>query len=81
MSFIFPHRHSVAGQTFGSFTRWNCAAALTSFFTAMVTAFSPGYVVLFFCGMMVLQLAWVKLMMPETKGRTLEQIERDLDEA
>jgi len=26
----------------------------------------------------VLQLVWVKSMVPETKGRTLEQIERDL---
>lgn len=28
-------------------------------------------------GMMVLQLIWVALLVPETKGRTLEQIERD----
>jgi hypothetical protein len=28
--------------------------------------------------MMVLQLFWVKLMVPETKGRSLEEIQRDL---
>lgn len=28
--------------------------------------------------MMVLQLAWVKLMVPETKGRSLEDIQHDL---
>jgi len=28
--------------------------------------------------MMVLQLVWVKLMVPETKGRTLEEIQHDL---
>ena len=31
--------------------------------------------------MMVLQLLWVKLMVPETKGRTLEQIEHELGAA
>jgi hypothetical protein len=44
----------------------------------MVKAFPPGYVFLFFCGMMVLQLVWVKLAVPETKGRSLEEIQRDL---
>ena len=29
--------------------------------------------------MMVLQLVWVRLMVPETKGRSLEEIQRDLD--
>jgi hypothetical protein len=44
----------------------------------MVTAFSPGYVFLFFCGMMVLQLIWVKMMVIETKGVPLEQVQRRL---
>jgi len=44
----------------------------------MVTAFAPGYVFLFFCAMMVLQLVWVKTMMPETKGVPLEQIQKRL---
>jgi hypothetical protein len=29
--------------------------------------------------MMVLQLVWVKLMVPETKGRSLEEIEKKLE--
>ncbi len=44
----------------------------------MVTSFAPGYVFLFFCGMMVLQLLWVKTMVHETKGVPLEQIQRRL---
>ena len=44
----------------------------------MVTAFAPGYVFLLFCGMMVLQLVWVKLMVPETKGLSLEEVEHQL---
>jgi len=35
-------------------------------------------VFLFFCFMMFLQLLWVRFMVPETKGRPLEQIEKDL---
>jgi hypothetical protein len=44
----------------------------------MVTAFVPGQVFLFFCGMMVLQLIWVIVFVPETKGVPLEEIEKAL---
>jgi len=43
-----------------------------------VTGFPPGYVFLFFAFMMVLQLVWVKTMMPETKGVPLEQMQARL---
>ena len=36
------------------------------------------YLFLFFCGMMVLQLIWVKWMVPETKGVPLEQMQKKL---
>jgi SP family arabinose:H+ symporter-like MFS transporter len=78
ISEIFPNRHRAEGQTLGSFTHWIFAALLTTFFPKMVTAFPPGYVFSFFAGMMVLQLVWVKTMVPETKGVPLEQIQRQL---
>jgi SP family arabinose:H+ symporter-like MFS transporter len=78
ISEIFPNRHRAEGQALGSFTHWICAALLTTFFPKMVTAFRPGYVFSFFAGMMVLQLIWVKTMVPETKGVPLEQIQRQL---
>ena len=78
ISEIFPNRHRAEGQTLGSFTHWTFAALLTTFFPKMVTAFPTGYVFLFFTGMMVLQLIWVKTMVPETKGVPLEQIQRQL---
>jgi SP family arabinose:H+ symporter-like MFS transporter len=78
ISEICPNRHRAEGQTLGSFTHWIFAAALTTFFPKMVAAFPPGYVFLFFTGMMVLQLIWVKTMVPETKGVPLEQIQRQL---
>ena len=78
ISEIFPNRHRAEGQALGSFTHWIFAALLTTFFPKMVTAFAPGYVFLFFCGMMVLQLVWVKFMVPETKGVPLEQMQKKL---
>jgi MFS transporter, SP family, arabinose:H+ symporter len=78
ISEIFPNRHRAGGQALGSFTHWIFAALLTTFFPKMVTSFAPGYVFLFFCGMMVLQLVWVKLFVPETKGISLEEMQHKL---
>ena len=78
ISEIFPNRHRAAGQALGCSTHWIFAALITTFFPAMVTAFAPGYVFAFFCAMMVLQLIWVRTMVPETKGATLEAIQTQL---
>jgi MFS family permease len=75
---IFPTQHRAEGQALGSSTHWVFAALLTTFFPKMVTAFSPSAVFLFFCGMMVLQLLWVRFSVIETKGVALEDIERRL---
>ena len=74
ISEIFPNKFRAEGQSLGSFTHWFFAALLTTFFPKMVTVFPPGGVFLFFCGMMVLQLVWVKYMVPETKGVPLEDM-------
>ncbi len=78
ISEIFPNRHRAAGQALGCSTHWIFAALITTFFPAMVTAFAPGYVFAFFCVMMCLQLLWVRTMVPETKGATLEAIQAQL---
>lgn len=75
---IFPNRHRAEGQTLGSSTHWIFAALLTTFFPKMVSALPPGYIFSFFTAMMVLQLLWVKTMVPETKGVPLEQIQHQL---
>lgn len=79
ISEIFPTRYRAQGQSLGSFTHWIFAALLTLFFPSMVTLFAPAFVFGFFCFMMVLQLAWVATQVPETKGRSLEEIEREYD--
>ncbi|MGA3181295.1 MAG: sugar porter family MFS transporter [Verrucomicrobiota bacterium] len=78
ISEIFPNRHRAEGQALGCFTHWMFAALLTTFFPKMVSAFPPGCIFSFFCGMMVLQLLWVQFMVPETKGVPLEQMQEQL---
>jgi SP family arabinose:H+ symporter-like MFS transporter len=78
ISEIFPNRHRAEGQALGSFTHWIFAALLATVFPAISELIAPGYIFLFFCGMMVLQLCWVKLMVPETNGVSLEELEKQL---
>ena len=78
ISEIFPNQFRAKGQTLGSTTHWVFAALIATVFPAVATAFKPGFIFLFFCGMMVLQLIWVRTMVPETKGVPLEEIQRQL---
>ncbi len=78
ISEIFPNQYRAAGQALGCGTHWVFAALLTTIFPKMVEAFAPGWIFLFFCGMMVLQWVWVKTMVIETKGLPLEEVQRKL---
>ncbi|MFI4874038.1 MAG: sugar porter family MFS transporter [Blastopirellula sp. JB062] len=78
ISEIFPNRFRAMGQALGSFTHWIFAAIIATSFPPISAAVDMGYVFLFFCGMMVLQLIWVATMVPETKGVPLEEMERKL---
>jgi len=75
---IFPNRNRAAGQSLGSFTHWFFASSLTLVFPKMAEALAPAVIFGFFCGMMVLQLVWVKSMVPETKGVPLEDMQARL---
>lgn len=78
ISEIFPNSLRAAGQSFGSATHWVFAALVTLIFPPLVAAISPGEVFLLFMGMMILQLVWVALQMPETRGLSLEQVQQRL---
>lgn len=71
---IFPNKVRTKGQSLGTGTHWVLAAAITLVMPYFLTEFSPSQIFLFFTGMMVLQLLFVFKLMPETKGRTLEEI-------
>jgi sugar porter (SP) family MFS transporter len=76
ISEIFPNEVRASGQSLGSFTHWLMAAIITFTFPYVVERFGGGNTFLFFTIMMVLQLLFVLRLMPETKGTSLEQIER-----
>jgi sugar porter (SP) family MFS transporter len=72
---IFPNEVRAAGQAFGSFIHWIFAAIIANIFPIMAGALGGGHIFLFFTLMMVLQLLFVRFMMPETKGVALEDMD------
>lgn len=76
ISEIFPNEVRSSGQALGSFTHWLMAAIITFTFPYLAEHFGGGNTFLFFTIMMVLQLLFVVRLMPETKGTSLEQIEK-----
>ncbi|WP_286760984.1 sugar porter family MFS transporter [Salegentibacter sp. UBA1130] len=78
ISEIFPNHLRASGQAFGSSTHWVLAAIVPSLVPVLFATIGPGYVFAFFAFMMVLQLIFVIFMMPETKGKTLEDLGEEL---
>lgn len=75
ISEIFPNRVRARGQALGSFTHWVMAAAISWTFP-MMAEWSGAYIFAFYALMMVGQLLWVIVVMPETKGVPLEEIQK-----
>lgn len=71
---IFPNSVRSKGQSLGSGTHWVFAAMITLLMPYVLAVFSPAQVFGFFAFAMLLQLIFVWVMMPETKGRTLEEV-------
>ncbi len=78
ISEIFPNELRAFGQSMGSFTHWILAALIANIFPLVANRYGAGSIFAFFGLMMVLQLIWVATRMPETKGRSLEKIQNDL---
>jgi SP family arabinose:H+ symporter-like MFS transporter len=75
---IFPTQVRAKGQTLGSFTHWLMAALITFIFPYFTTKLGGGWTFSFFTLMMMAQLWFVWKLMPETKGKSLEDIEHTL---
>lgn len=75
ISEIFPNRVRAYGQSLGASTHWILAAIITTVFPILAVKIGPAPIFAFFAFMMVLQLLWVIFIMPETKGKSLEEIE------
>ncbi|MEQ8555285.1 MAG: sugar porter family MFS transporter [Cyclobacteriaceae bacterium] len=78
ISEIFPNRVRAYGQSWGCGTHWVFAALITLFGSVLINALEPWIVFAIFAGFMILQLAFVRFLMPETKGISLEDLERQL---
>ena len=74
ISEIFPTEVRAKGQTLGSTTHWTMAAIIAFTFPYLAEKAGGGHTFSFFAVMMVLQLIFVWKLMPETKGKSLEQI-------
>lgn len=79
ISEIFPNRTRAKGQTLGSSTHWILAALISWLFPVVVGGdrLATSYAFAFFTLMMVLQGFVVWRYFPETKGKSLEQIQND----
>jgi sugar porter (SP) family MFS transporter len=80
ISEIFPNSVRSQGGSLGSSTHWIMAWIITTIFPGIVEGHKDGgyYSFVFFTIMMVIQLFFIWRVMPETKGRTLEEIQKDL---
>ncbi|HJT74372.1 MAG TPA: sugar porter family MFS transporter [Chitinophaga sp.] len=80
ISEIFPNTVRSQGGSLGSFTHWIMAAIISWTFPIIVESSRLGgfYSFIFYSGMMLLQLVFIWKIMPETKGRSLEDIQKDL---
>jgi len=71
---VFPQRFRARGQSLGSFTHWFLSAVVTFCFPIMAANLSPATIFGTFGVMMVFQLVWIARFVPETRGRSLEEI-------
>ena len=84
ISEIFPNRVRAMGQSFGASVHWIFAAFITLLTPVFLDAEkgilkdNPWPIFAFFAFMMVLQLLWVLVKVPETKGVSLEELEKKL---
>ncbi|GEO08113.1 sugar porter family MFS transporter [Segetibacter aerophilus] len=84
ISEIFPNKVRATGQSFGASVHWVFAAIITLISPVFLDSENgifkdnPWPIFAFFALMMILQLIWVFTKVPETKGVSLEQLERKL---
>ncbi|MFL5739580.1 MAG: sugar porter family MFS transporter [Flavisolibacter sp.] len=84
ISEIFPNKVRALGQSFGASTHWVFAALITLLTPVFLDSKNgifkdnPWRIFAFFAFMMVLQLIWVLVKVPETKGVSLEELEKRL---
>jgi len=74
---VFPNRVRAQGQSLGSFSHWFMAGAISLGFPPLA-AKSGGYPFIFFSAMTIVQFLVVLFVYPETKGVSLEEMQKKL---
>lgn len=74
---VFPNTVRAKGQSLGSFSHWFMNALISGIFPLMAAS-SGAYPFVFFSVMMVVQFFVVLFVYPETKGFTLEEMQKQL---
>src|SRR6266581_2953226 len=80
ISEVFPNRVRAKGQSLGSFTHWIMAALISLGFPA-VARWSKPLPFVFFAAITVVQFLVVLISYPETKGASLEEIQKEFSVA
>jgi SP family arabinose:H+ symporter-like MFS transporter len=75
---VFPNHVRSKGQGVGNASHWTMNTVIALGFPVLATAMGRGAPFVFFAAMTVLQFAVVLLAYPETKGQTLEALQRRL---
>ena len=78
LSEVFPTRVRAKGQSLGAFTHWAMNAAIAWTFPT-IAAISGAIPFVFFAVMMVVQFVVVLLFYPETRGVSLEEMQKRLE--
>jgi MFS transporter, SP family, arabinose:H+ symporter len=78
ISEVFPNVVRAKGQSLGSFTHWAMNALISGVFP-LLAARSGAYPFMFFSLMMIVQFFVVLFIYPETKGITLEDMQKRLE--
>src|SRR6202789_451412 len=73
---VFPTSVRANGQSLGSLTHWGMNGAITFAFPALVAYFSKSAPFVFFAVMTAVQFVVVLVMYPETKGVSLEDLQK-----
>ena len=77
ISEVFPNNVRAKGQSLGSFSHWFMNALISGIFP-LLAASSGGYPFVFFSVMMLVQFFVVLFVYPETKGFSLEEVQKRL---
>jgi sugar porter (SP) family MFS transporter len=74
---LLPNAIRATGSSAACFTLWGLAIVVSTAFPILMASWG-GFVFLFFAAMMALQFLIVAIFLPETKGKSLEEIEQSL---